>query len=197
MENDEKKIRMFSSGGRDGEFSLRGLKPEEIENMEGMLHNHFWVTVNHDGRLETIRRKELVPGPTEDEDMLPFWSRHKSGAVQTELFETEDFKHRFPSIVIQHLCGYGYTPERHKDCAQQLESYGFECMRSRRGENGRYWEIWLLLGPWSAKGELGKAVRRNKKKDELDVVIDFLCRYVSFGSLDIMVQRAAMSMDDL
>jgi hypothetical protein len=48
---------------------------------------------------------------------------------------------------------------------------------------------------WS--GELGKAVRRNKKKDELDVVIDFLCKYVSFGSLDIMVQRAVMSMDDL
>lgn len=141
----------------------------------------------------------MVPGPTEDEEMLPFWCRREPGPgpVQTQLFETENFKHRYPSVIIQHLCGYGYTSERYKACAQQLESYGFECLRSRRGNDGKFWEIWMLLGPWSAKGELGEAVKRNnKKKDELEVVIKFLCKNVSFGSLDIMIQKAAMVIEE-
>lgn len=40
-EKNEKKIEMFSCGGRDGEFALRGLNSDEIENMQGMLYNLF------------------------------------------------------------------------------------------------------------------------------------------------------------
>lgn len=196
------KIRVVLKGGSQGKFYLEGLTPEEIENMEGILHNHFYVTVNHKGRLETIRRKELVPRPAEDEEMLPFWRRQKPVAVQLELFRTESFEHYSPSIIISSLCGYNYTPEFYKKTAEQLESYGFECMRSRRGNDGKFGEIWVLSGPWAAKGELGEVVRKNqsrkskkKKKDELKIVIRFLCNKVSFGSLDVMIQKAAMVTD--
>lgn len=187
----------ISSHGSDS-FSLRNLQREEVENLQGMVYNHFWVTVT-DGRLEVVRRREELPGPAEDEEMLPFWRRATPGTQQVQLFEVDIPKHSFPSIIIQSLCGYAYTPENYKYTAELLESYGFVCLRSRRGEDSKYWEMWFLCGLWSAKGGLKEFLEMassESDKKKLEATIKFLCKNVQFGTLDVSWQRAAMTIPD-
>lgn len=193
-EEDQEKddgIRVISYGR--GGITLANLKQEEVENLEAMVHNHFWVTVT-DGRLETIRRKKDLPGPADDEELLPFWRREKSGTGQVELFEVNIPQHQSPSIIIQHLCGHHYTPENYKRQAEFLESLGFECLRSRRGADARFYEIWLLPGLLFARGALKETMENVGfcGKKELDKAVKFLCRNVSFGTLDVSYQMAAM-----
>jgi hypothetical protein len=103
-----------------------------------------------------------------------------------------------PSIIIQHLCGYHYTPENYKRQAEYLESLGFECLRSRRGADARYHELWLLSGLWSAKGGLKESLGNGGSygNKELNKAVKFLCRNASFGTLDVSFQRAAMPNPD-
>lgn len=203
MYEDEKEVkkkegvRVSSLGGDN--ISLAHLTEEEVENIEGMVHNHFWVSVSNDGRLEVVRRKEKLPSPTEDEDMLPFWRQATPGTQQLQLFNVKVDEYSSPSIIIQYLCGYNYSPENYKFQAQKLESYGFECMRSRRGNDATYWELWFLPSVWSAKGALWETIKKfetNNNKKKLQEAISFLCHNVLFGTLDIAFQRAAMTMDD-
>lgn len=75
------------------------------------------------------------------------------------------------------------------------------------GDDGKFWETWYLSGVWAAKGDLKGVVERRKlegdkdqdraveKRKETNGVISFLCRKVSFGQLDVVVQRAAMVID--
>jgi hypothetical protein len=102
-----------------------------------------------------------------------------------------------PSFMISHLCGHYYTKEGYKREADKLESYGFSCMRSRRGENGRFWENWYLPGVWCAKGDLAEKLKPIKDSNEkTQEAIRFLMRNVSFGSMDMTQQRAAMVTPD-
>lgn len=194
-EKKEKGIRIESSGS--GSLSIGNLRPEEVESLEGAMHNHYWVTVT-DGRLETVCRKLDIPGPAEDEEMLPFWRRQVPGNYQLELFKVIVPRHSPPSIIIQSLCGYNYTPENYKRTAELLESYGFECLRSRRGKDAKYWEMWFLPGLWSSEGELKKALYglNLSGKKSLERAVEFLCRNVQFGTLDVAFQRAAMPIPD-
>jgi hypothetical protein len=142
-------------------------------------------------------------------EMLPFWRRYeeRQGVMQELIFDP-DTRHDSPSFMVKHLCGYHYTHKGYLRNAQILESYGFVCMRSPRGNDGRFWETWYLPGAWAAKGKLKRMVENKqhegdkkqdhavKKKDETKRVISFLCSNVSFGQLDVVVQRAAMIMDD-
>ena len=161
-----------------------------------MVHSHLCVTVTN-GRLEVVRRSEELPSPSEDEEMLPFWRRATPETQQLQLFEVQLAEHSMPSIIIQHLCGYCYSPENYKRQAQKLEEYGFQCLRSRRGDDARYWELWFLPSLWSAQGRLKDAVESKKgDKKKVDEAVAFLCGNVQFGTLDISFQRAAMMMDD-
>ena len=188
---DRDKIRMASRGR--GRIEIAGLTEEEMDNIEGMIHNHFFVTTNDEGRLETIRRREKLPSPIEDDELLPFWRPIAGGHAQLELFKVPFPKHSPPTIIIQHLCGYFYTPENYQIQADRLESYGFHCLRSQRGANGRFYESWILPSLWHSKGDLEMALA---KKRDSKKAIQFLCRNVSFGTLDVAIQRAAMPMPD-
>ncbi|EKE24906.1 MAG: hypothetical protein ACD_5C00359G0001 [uncultured bacterium] len=157
----------------------------------------MWVSTKG-GRLEVAAKKKDLPKPTEDEEMLPFWRRQVPGSYQLELFKVAVPKYSSPAIIIQSLCGYNYTSENYKYTAELLESYGFECLRSRRGNDGKYWEVWILPGLWSAKGELEKALHGLDlgSKKILERAIKFFCRNVQFGTLDVSFQRAAMPVPD-
>lgn len=218
----------FKAGGGLG-ITLEGLDEAELNYMKGALHGHQWVTCR-DGRIEQMPTYEPLPAPDQDQMMLPFWRRPVMEVeTQMSLFSFEPLSaHASPSITIQHLCGYNYSPEKYRFQAAQLQRWGFECLRSRRDDAGEFHEIWYLPGLWAAKGELKAAVdaldpylslkgsvedflresmSRKKKKPAapmspekkqekgLDVAISFLCRFASFGTLDVSVQRAAMGVD--
>ena len=137
--------------------------------------------------------------------MAPFWEKpflseeeslkliHKNLVWDKESLES---KYSSPSIYISGLCAYSYTKESYVKEARKLQSYGFECMRSRRESDGKYWETWYLP-LFCARGELAR--RLNGKKDDkekLDTAVEFLRYEVIFGSLSVSVQALAMSAPD-
>lgn len=193
-------VRLSSTGPDYGyqskKIEIAGLDEEEIERMNGVLNGHWWTTVR-DGRLVFEPTRQPLPAPTEDADISPYWR----GRGRLKFFQfdesTANAAYSFPHITIQHLCGYYWTKEEYKKQADKLESYGFSCLRSRRGDDGRFWEIWYLCGLFAARGELGKAISGEKDgKKKLDNAISFLCQNCSFGSLEVSIQRAAMVLDD-
>jgi hypothetical protein len=193
-----------TSHSRDGfgGITLSGLKPHEIDIVTGAFGGgHHWVRRSPSGRLESVPSYEALPPPQVDEKMHPFWlSWEECGGVQLELFPlptARDYdQHTSPSILISSLCGYGYTPEKYKATADELVSYGFACLRSQRDAGtGQFWELWYLPSLWFARGDLREAIDTAKKKSEkrqTDVALEFLRTHVSFGSLDVAVQRLAM-----
>jgi len=201
MEEKEKQKNIYISSQNGDKLSLSNLTEKEKEYLVGMVNNHFWVTVT-DGRLEMIPRREELPPPAKDETIMPFWMpENPPKGKQVKLFEIEMYEHLGPSICIQHLCGYYFTPENYKIQAELLESYGFSCLRSRRGTDGLFDEVWLLSSLWSAEGEMKEVLTcpedlRSNDKKGIDAAVSFLCRKTRFGTLDIAFQRASMPMPD-
>ncbi|OHA92163.1 MAG: hypothetical protein A3J09_01580 [Candidatus Zambryskibacteria bacterium RIFCSPLOWO2_02_FULL_51_21] len=211
-EMEETKERVCLTGtsrqGGVGGVTLSGIPADLFEKVEGATFGQYWMTVK-DGKLVFSPTREPLPNPVTDEEMLPFWRRRseRQGHLREMLFDPEE-RSDSPSFMVNSLCGYDYTPESYHTNAGLLESYGFVCMRSQRGEDGKFWETWYLPGAWAAKGELKRMVEKKQregdkkqghaaeKQNETKKVISFLCRNVSFGSLDVVVQRAAMMMDD-
>lgn len=194
----EEKIRVTSHGGYDGSISLTGFSKEGLEKMLASMQSGAYYVQVKNGKLIAVPTWEEIPRPTEDKTMTPFWRRH-TDSKQPELFDEYEHskqKGMSPSISIQHLCGYNYTERGYIWEAEKLESYGFQCLRSRRGGDAKFWEIWFLPGLWSAKGDLGENVKRSEDNEEkLRIALEFLRHKVSFGTLDVSSQRMAMSME--
>lgn len=186
-----------------GEINVSNLSQEEHERFRGFIHGQNWMSVRG-GRLVFRGIFAPLPDPVEDKDMLPFWNKEDTSAhmMQQEIFDQERMIFPFAAhIVIQHLCGYEYTPENYKKEAEKLSRYGFAQMRSRRGNDGQFWEIWFLPGTWAAQEELKDAIKlaeikitdhKEKEKVVLEAVIEFLRRNVKFGSLEVSIQKLAM-----
>ena len=165
----------------------------------GSLAGANWIRVVG-GELEYISSYKPLPDPIKDEDMLPFW-RHPSPGEKESAHTLFDFDkledHSSPGISISHLCGYYYTPESYQMYGERLQSYGFEIMRSRRGSDAKYWEKWWLPGLWCAEGDLAEAIGKEQNdKKALKRAVDFLAKNISFGTLDVSVQRLAMQAPD-
>lgn len=200
--------RLPSRDGNDGEMHITGLTKTEVERMKAVVHGQSWLRTTEDGRLEFQPTMNPLPGPADDEQLLPHWPpavprsdrkevRTRRKLVQVDFdFNTDVNRFFHPSFSIQHLCGYSYTPENYKRQADLLESWGFECLRSRRGESGHFWEIWYLPDILLAQGELKKAVGDLRGVEATEKAINFLCRRAQFGTLDLSTQRAAMPAPD-
>lgn len=194
-------IRRTSSthGGSRSSHTIENLTSDEANAFDGFLTGACWARVEK-GRLHVRPIHEPIPDPIADPFFGENWQRPRNNAPAK--FNLQDFDkpgdHCSPSFIIQHLCGYGFTRERYKAQARRLESYGFECLRSRRGTNGRYWELWYLPGLWCAEGELKKAVgthAANEWNAATKRATNFLTDRESFGTLDVCIQRAAMVVD--
>lgn len=164
------------------------------DQMTGVVNGCLWFGVT-DGKPQFLSRLNPIPDPIDDAEMLPF-----SGCGQ--LLKIVNFSTKTPwspTFDIQHLCGYNYTPANYKSEASKLESLGFFPMRSKRGRDGKYWEVWRLMGYWSAEGALKKFIGQLDQNmgDEakLETVVHWLCGNCSFGTLDVTAQRAAMCLD--
>jgi hypothetical protein len=198
----DEKVRVTSSGC--GSVGIDGLVGNEGTILAGAISGHYWVKGDDNGRLDHLDARKATPNPLDDDEMLPFWRpisiKDLSAVGQQEMVLDEDasLEHHMPSIIIQHLCGYGYTEEGYKKYAEILTGYGFNCLRSRRGEDGKFWEVWFLPGLWSAKGDLEKHLSLNKTQnntEKLKCATDFIASRVLFGTLDVCVQRMAMGID--
>ncbi len=204
MNDSEKEgLRISSYGGKTNSATVDNLGREGLEVFRGsILGGHHWIRRSKDGGLESVPSFEELPEAKPDEGMLPYWPRAEDVTTQEVMFFPGDEKERVggfssPSISIQSLCGYNYSKENYEREKLKLESFGFSQMRSKRGDDGGYWEMWYLCGLFSAKGGLKEYLEKEKKSDkkELDLAISFLCKNVSFGTLDVSVQRAAMVID--
>jgi hypothetical protein len=166
-------IKISSYGGSPRYVTLVNLTEEELERIQHAFGARCsLVGVDPDGRLEVHDKHLPLPTPESDPPMEGFWLAQQQPSLQFgEPVPTEDGpaapvnfqfdqveQYSSPSILIQHLCGYGRTLERYKIQAARLESYGFACLRSRRGPDGKFWEIWYLPGVRFAHGGLEEAL---------------------------------------
>ena len=197
------RIASTSLSDNDCEIGFRNLTRCEIDQFKQFALGQVYLKVNDTGRLESLPYYQTLPSPCEDKKMSPFWRPINLEGVQLELFEAysakrKDLKNHYPSIVIQHLCAYNYSEEFYKREAGALESYGFECLRSRRGNDGEFSEMWVLFDLIFAKGDLKALLEKYKDKnteEKVCYVSNFLANHVSFGTLDVTVQRMAAVMD--
>lgn len=195
----QREVRVTGCG--NGEITIKGLTEDEIERFRGSIERGMWWIKGDGNFLTYVASHESLPDPTKDESMLPFWRAATAGekANAPKLFEFEPVKNsELPSISIQHLCGYNYSSENYRRQAENLISFGFECLRSRRDSRGEFTEIWFLPSLSSAKGELLKCIEEQRSegvKNQLEAAMSFLGRRVEFGALDVSVQRMAMVTD--
>lgn len=172
-------------------LEIVGFLQTEKEAMEGAVLGANWIKVSQ-GRLESSPAYLPLPTPVEDPIVHAYWA--KGGRQLTLNFEHLP-EHSSPSILIHSLCGYNYTKENYRIQAQRLESYGFDCCRSKRGKVGSIAELWYLCGLILAQGELKVLIDKLESTKQLQAAINFLCSHVSFGALDVCTQRAAMVME--
>lgn len=189
-----------------GQITIGGLNQDDVEKIMAAINSDAYCIQISERKIEAVPRYQPLPSPIEDSAMLPFWRMATKEEVgQIEIFGDDACSNEVyysPVIIVQGLCGYYYTPENYKHYAQKLVSYGFDCLRSRRGEDGKFWELWYLP-LFLAKGELGtklslinESEAEERKNAKLKMAVEFIRREIQFGSLDITVQKLAMAMPD-
>jgi hypothetical protein len=216
-ENPHKKIHYASKGGSNGDYHLTGLSPGELTAFDAALIGSSWVRVK-DGRMQFAHAFEDPPAPEKDPDIGPYWPHTGWGkdgikrriGHKVRLFRIDDPGFSEAGLHICHI-GAGNRDEGAYDAnADRLEKWGFECLRSRRGKDGKFWEVWYLPSLFFAEAELAEAIAKVEKKGgepgyphdkgfnkrRLDAAVQFLCRHANFGTLDAFIQRAALSFDD-
>lgn len=209
------RVRWSSKGGgsgkNDAKMEFTGLSGPELAALEAALIGANWVSVK-DGRLVCAHAYENPPAPEQDEDCGPYWptygpqARKKTNrTLKTISFRDPEFCE--PGIHITALGAGQHHKDAYKLNAERLEGYGFECLRSRRGADGRFWEIWYLPSLMLAEGELAEAIGKIKpdknqqwsdkeyQERRLHRAIEFLCASVNFGTLEAFIQRAALVYD--
>lgn len=212
MKNISIASKCYSQG--ENSITIANLTESEMNELLAAFRGLSWFGVE-DGRLKTSPCHLALPHATEDEEMLPFWRQFSHNQLQNELFEKMFDEVAadvicMPHFTIQSLCGYGYSPENYVRESEKLTNWGFIQLRSRRGEDGSYWEHWHLPGVWFAKGDLKELVDsitiaastwedpsgRRKDKECFKAVLEFLRRNASFGTLDVSVQRLCQVYED-
>ncbi len=189
----------------DGELGLGNLLSNELDMLEAMLAGQCRVDCV-EGRL--VRRELTEPMPTPQADPLvgPHWKETGEPKEAWFVCPDKENKHASPSIMIQSLCGYYWTERKYAEACSMLESWGFVCLRSRRADNGQYWEIWYLPGLWAAKGDLRHQARSlSDKKGDLISDLDrealrklgsWIFKRVPFGTMSCADQRLAMGVPE-
>jgi hypothetical protein len=211
---DEKKLKKLRITGTQhhghdqGSITIGELTPEEMETIEAFTLGSCWIRTTEDGRVERRERFAELPDPVADPYQPPKWISAVDWSKEAPFLcnpnpplpEEPKPTYEDPGIIVRYLCGYNNTPYEWE--ARKLQSYGFECLRSRRGLDGRFYEVWFLPSRYFAKGDLKDAIDTTTFKDGLSesanrikTAVDFLCRHVSFGTLDVCYQRAAMCID--
>jgi hypothetical protein len=212
-----------SSRNIDGQCSITlSGTAAECDLIRQMLTGAKWIGTE-DGQLWGANRFQPIPSPIEDPMVPPKWmakvpaidqgtkeeileamTNAKRFAVKMPSMVIDDVEPgegwHYPAFTVQHLCGYCWTKERYAQQARLFTSWGFECCRSRRASNGRFYELWYLPFASSAKGDLKEVVNKIDKggsnwRETSRAVVEWLCDNSLFGTLDVTVQRACVTID--
>lgn len=188
-------IKWTMRGG--GQMHIANLTELEGKALEAFLNGSSWIRCI-DGRLAAVSAYHQPPEPEDDPLMVGHWDQSNSTLKLTGEFPANRCG---ASIVISHL-GAGLSTERERRANTRLaKSMGFTCLRSQRGEDGKYWETWNLFGIWMAKGILKTFCDELPKNIEFDERVQRMAHFIavgaslSFGSLDVTVQRWALTHD--
>lgn len=193
-------ISLSQYGG--SEIHIKGLSTDENSAFQASMEGSLWVRVL-DGNLLTAPAYEKLPEVGPDPLMAPFWKQREPGLEFQDTFDCVEYSdnrdHSSRSFYITAV-GAGGDEDAYRRNAALLTSYGFEAMRSQRGESGRFWEHWFLCSLHCSKGALHEFFRRDDIKklneaEKADKAINWLCRRVQFGSIDASVQRACLTTD--
>ena len=171
---------------RDGTASVEftGTK-REINALKNALTNGMnWIRVNKRGTIIKVPALK-VPKVQNDDEISPFFNHITQYFSDTSIRRlAHDRKNSDnPSYFVQHITGYGGEYNRRKD---RMEAVGFECLRSRRGDDGKYWEIWYLPGAWAATGEL-----KGKSHDDVMTYLRGVCP----GQITVSGEKWGLSID--
>lgn len=178
------------------EFS--NLTDKERDALQAMSIGRFWCRVVH-GRVHAYEAFEGLPDPVDDPLCAPHW---KAGAELKEFGKIpEDEGWHDPAIIISHLGAGDTWPNAYERNARKLLECGFDCLRSKRGNDGKIWEQWVLHGLWQADGRLKEHMDSWEGRDwqaKVNEAARFLTRdlQVCYGTLDITVQRWALANPD-
>lgn len=184
--------------------TISNLTPDQINAIEGMLRGANFISCV-DGELKSHDLIARLPDPiiepweagswvhSNQTDGIPSRTERKEWCCPTN---SGDF-----SIVIESLCGFGYSKENYKHEAMKLLSFGFECCRSRRDLRGLRTEVWYLPGMWAATGRMHDAFpdrwdSSGKSTEDIEKrrrdITEWLCENVAFGRVNLTTCQAAM-----
>lgn len=198
---DERTPIRWSSKSSRGELTVSGLTPRELEAMEAFIRGTSYVRCV-EGRLHAYDAHEPLPTPEEDPLMGPHWSA--SGEPKQWGGITSGEGWHSPGLIITALgAGIDRNAPFGKDQAARnqalVESFGFVCLRSRRGDDGGYWEQWVLHFLEAARGDLEQHLKTLPPgtgwHERAEAAAGFIAKHIRFGSLDITIQRWALAFD--
>lgn len=193
----------------DSTITIAGTK-EECDLVRSMLLGVRWLRCSKTGEAQTVESYDEIPPPGEDPDIPPQWTVKVPPVGQATEADLEkatrerikmsvnvgpmhlpDASWHYPSFYLTHPAAGGGS---YREEARKLFAFGFECLRSRRGADGKFWEVWYLPGKWRAQGPLADAIK-TAGDDWLkitDAVVGWMCRNVNFGTLNVAIQQAAL-----
>ncbi len=196
QQDDRPAIRWTSKGGSSGGINLVGLTAKELKAMEAFLNGTSYVRCI-DGRLHAWNAHEPLPPPECDPLIGPHWNSTGERKVWGGVPSGKGW--HSPGFVITAL-GVGLsTAEARRSNIKMAIEFGFHCLRSQRGQDGKYWEQWTLHFLEMARGRLREYLDGLPSKvgghERVDVAAAFVAEHIHFGSLDVTIQRWALSID--
>lgn len=187
--------------GDSSSITIGNLTPKELEALQQFIFGTSYICCQG-GRVHAWHAFEDLPPPQRDPILSECWNPPPDGETKVGGMPKGKGIHS-PGLVIRSAGAcYGSDSKEPQRSYQLLESFGFVCMRSPRGDDGRYWEQWVLHGLWQAKGQLGDWYQRWRadNKDASDFgpkwfeCAEEACKFINsqgvrYGSLDIVIQR--------
>jgi len=185
--------------GDESTIEISGTE-EEINGIRAMLLGKHWIIGGSKGKLLTVDYYHQLPPPEDDPLIPPKWQTEFGSlpdrfAPDLQEQMPDDCKGGWcsPSFYMSHIINA-------KTDMPKIQDWGFECLRSRRGDDGKYWEVWYLPGSWSAKGELKRHIETLSKDMAWEKKTESICHWMAqrviFGSLNVVVQRMALANSD-
>lgn len=168
MTESKTEFKRVMHGGKPYSVTLKSDQPQAAEILEAAWNGSKWMRFNK-GKLESLPYYQ-TPEPVVDEEMEPFWPVVKTPPQEKLLFSGGEC--HLPGIFVKHIEGYtgGYDEK-----AVLLEHCGFHCLRSRRSDSGRYWEVWYLPSALFTDGPI--------KGMKIDEIRKWLFRNISPGNV--------------
>ena len=178
--------------------TLRGTK-EDIVRLAGALqYGMKWIRMWPNGEIETSDVYAMPPSPIDDVELQNIWQFDplpEGADVQMKLLRDDpkmqepksEWSKKHRSLYLQSIQGYAGR-DAYVSRAKRLMEAGFICLRSRRGDDGKYWEIWYLPSPCCGRGPL-------KDMKTADEVTAWVCNTIGPGTVTLGGEHWGLALD--